>query len=164
MSYLYIWELINSYAVFKVHKDASAWKTILQRQARLPEHNCFFMHWHVMPWPKELCSWGSHLVFLTEDLSVIRNLNLFKSLITHKCSFLWIWRPPALPHRLQCSTIGRPGLNLRVRDGNGCVPRAHRHQILPSYLSNWTINNSPYFFRFSWIDSAAFATYFIHLP
>ena len=39
-----------------------------------------------------------------------------------------IWRPPALPHRLQCSTIGRPGLNHRVRDENGCVPRAHRHQ------------------------------------
>ena len=33
-----------------------------------------------------------------------------------------IWRPPALPHRLQCSTIGRSGLNHRVRDGNGCVP------------------------------------------
>ena len=33
-----------------------------------------------------------------------------------------IWRPPTLPHRLQCSTIGRLGLNRRVRDGNGCVP------------------------------------------
>ena len=42
-------------------------------------------------------------------------------------SFL-IWRPPALPHRLQCSTIGRLGLNRRVRDGNGCVPQPHRHQ------------------------------------
>ena len=31
-------------------------------------------------------------------------------------------RPPALPHRLQCSTIGRLGLNHRVRDGNGCFP------------------------------------------
>ena len=39
-----------------------------------------------------------------------------------------IWRPPTLPHRLQCSTIGRLGLNRRVRDGNGCVPQAHRHQ------------------------------------
>ena len=36
-------------------------------------------------------------------------------------SFL-IRQPPALPHRLQCSTIGRLSLNLRVRDGNGCVP------------------------------------------
>ena len=33
-----------------------------------------------------------------------------------------IWRPPALPHRLQCSTIGRLGLNRRVRDGYGCFP------------------------------------------
>ena len=33
-----------------------------------------------------------------------------------------IWQPPAFPHRLQCSIIGRSGLNHRVRDGNGCVP------------------------------------------
>ena len=38
------------------------------------------------------------------------------------------WQPPALPYRLQHSTIGRLGLNHRVRDGNGCVPQAHRHQ------------------------------------
>ena len=31
-------------------------------------------------------------------------------------------QPPALPHRLQCSTIGRLGLNHRVRDENGCLP------------------------------------------
>ena len=30
--------------------------------------------------------------------------------------------PPTLPYRLQYSTIGRPGLNHRVRNGNGCVP------------------------------------------
>ena len=46
------------------------------------------------------------------------------------------WRPPALPHRLQCSTIGLPGLNRRVRDGNGCFPRAYRRQISePSWTS-----------------------------
>ncbi len=39
-----------------------------------------------------------------------------------------IRQPPALPHRLQCSTIGRLGLNHRVRDGNGCLPQAHRHR------------------------------------
>ena len=39
-----------------------------------------------------------------------------------------IRQPPALPCRLQHSTIGRPGLNHRVRDGNGCVPWAHRHR------------------------------------
>ena len=33
-----------------------------------------------------------------------------------------VWQPPTLPHRLQCSTIGRLGLNHRVRDGNGCAP------------------------------------------
>ena len=35
---------------------------------------------------------------------------------------LKIWQPPTLPVRLQTSTIGRLGLNLRVRYGNGCVP------------------------------------------
>ena len=43
--------------------------------------------------------------------------------------FFWLWQPPAFPHRLQCSIIGRLGLNLRVRDGDGCFPQAHRHQI-----------------------------------
>ena len=42
--------------------------------------------------------------------------------------FLITWHPPAFPHRLQCSIIGRLGLNHRVRDGNGCDPQAHRHQ------------------------------------
>ena len=35
---------------------------------------------------------------------------------------LKIWQPPTLPYRLQYSTLGRLRLNLRVRDGNGCVP------------------------------------------
>ena len=33
-----------------------------------------------------------------------------------------IRHPPALPYRLQHSTIGRLCLNRRVRDGNGCFP------------------------------------------
>ena len=33
-----------------------------------------------------------------------------------------IWQPPALPRRLQRSTIGRLGLNHRVRDVYGCFP------------------------------------------
>ena len=47
---------------------------------------------------------------------------------TFPCFLFGRWQPPALPHRLQCSTIGRFGLNHRVRDGNGCFPKAHRHQ------------------------------------
>ena len=37
-------------------------------------------------------------------------------------------QPPAFPRRLQRSIIGRLRLNHRVRDENGCVPQAHRHQ------------------------------------
>ena len=39
-----------------------------------------------------------------------------------------VWQPPALPYRLQYSTIGRTDLHRRVRDGNGCCFRTHRHQ------------------------------------
>ena len=42
--------------------------------------------------------------------------------------FLLFWQPPALPHRLQCSTIGRLSLNSRVRDGYACLPKPYRHQ------------------------------------
>ena len=46
--------------------------------------------------------------------------HLFKKLFA---LFLFLIRqPPALPCRLQHSTIGRLSLNLRVRDENGCVP------------------------------------------
>ena len=52
---------------------------------------------------------------LTSRLSGVRSNQLsYKPIL--------IWRPPTLPHRLQCSTIGRSGLNHRVRDGNGCYP------------------------------------------
>ena len=52
--------------------------------------------------------------------------SIFKSL---SALFLKGFRqPPAFPHRLQCSIIGRQGLNHRVRDENGCVPKAHRHR------------------------------------
>ena len=47
-----------------------------------------------------------------------------------------IWQPPTLPRRLQRSTIGRFGLNHRVRDGNGCYPKAHRHQKFLDLIIN----------------------------
>ena len=42
--------------------------------------------------------------------------------------FAKVRQPPGLPRRLQRSTFGRPGLNRRVRDGNGCDPGTHRHR------------------------------------
>ena len=47
-----------------------------------------------------------------------------------------VWQPPALPCRLQHSTIGRTDLHRRVRDGNGCCLRTHRHQTKLSMYSN----------------------------
>ena len=52
--------------------------------------------------------------------------------------FFVIRRPPAFPRRLQRSILGRPGLNLRVRDGYGCSPRTHHHRIFPLPLDNPT--------------------------
>ena len=42
--------------------------------------------------------------------------------------FLLIWQPPTFPYRHQYSIIGRFRLNHRVRDVDGCFPKAHRHQ------------------------------------
>ena len=54
------------------------------------------------------------------------NQHLYK---TFKWMIYFIIRqPPALPCRLQHSTIGRIGLNHRVRDGYGCDPYTHRHR------------------------------------
>ena len=64
-----------------------------------------------------------------------------------------IWHPPALPHRLQCSTIGRLCLNRRVRDGNGCFPQAHRHQksrVLNEYKIYRRTNLVRTLFRGTW--------------
>ena len=57
-----------------------------------------------------------------------------------------IRHPPALPCRLQHSTIGRLRLNRRVRDGNGCVPQAHRRQkyrypIMSCHIDNSTVKH-----------------------
>ncbi len=57
-------------------------------------------------------------------------------------------QPPALPCRLQHSTIGRPGLNHRVRDGYGCVPWAHRHRkfLYQLVVDNWITKLAAYLF------------------
>ena len=47
-----------------------------------------------------------------------------------------IRQPPAFPYRLQYSIIGRPGLNHRVRDENGCLPWAHRHRNIRDALAS----------------------------
>ena len=83
---------------------------------------------------KLLCqSMSKYFMALTESLSVIRKLNHLNSLITGKTSyFLLIWQPPAFPYRHQYSIIGRFRLNHRVRDVDGCFPKAHRHQKIAS--------------------------------
>ena len=55
------------------------------------------------------------------------------------CYLFQILRPPALPRRLQRSTIGRTGLNRRVRYGNGCVPGTHHHS---KYLISFGLSAS----------------------
>ena len=50
------------------------------------------------------------------------------ALPTELCPQINAWHPPILPCSHPHSTVGRKGLNRRVRDGNGCYPFAHRHQ------------------------------------
>ena len=70
--------------------------------------------------------WGNTIIsFHSMRCAIFLNSN-FALLVLIKKN---MWRhPPTLPYRLQYSTIGRPGLNHRVRNGNGCVPRPHRHR------------------------------------
>ena len=77
--------------------------------------------------------------------------------------FFLIWRPPALPHRLQCSTIGRLGLNRRVRDGNGCFPQPHRHQkcCYSVFLDNSTVKHILLYFFFFFLRKEVIQP---HLP
>ena len=61
--------------------------------------------------------------------SVIRNQNFrFDLSSLMKVKIINAWHPPILPCSHPHSTVGRKGLNRRVRDGNGCYPFTHRHQ------------------------------------
>ena len=131
-----IWLKFNQiymYAVFKVH-DVSLLTDILSVIRNLK--------WsHLKPLITGKTSYHNSTSLLN-GLTPVHQFSsftvLFPTELTYRCLFLYeqvphlffslIRRPPALPHRLQCSTIGRLGLNRRVRDGNGCVPQAHRHR------------------------------------
>ena len=68
---------------------------------------------------------GTHTVFTVRlSYSHLKLLQLIDCKSLNHCmlfTFL-IRQPPALPCRLQHSTIGRLSLNLRVRYGYGCLP------------------------------------------
>ena len=51
-----------------------------------------------------------------------------------------IWQPPTFPYRHQYSIIGRLSLNHRVRDVDGCFPKAHRHQKYLIYHSKHIVS------------------------
>ena len=103
------------YEVFKVHID------------------CFISHQKTQSFLNSLTT-GKSSVYLNSFSRCngwyTFRTSMFKWLMRlgHCCDFrichflLLIRQPPALPCRLQHSTIGRLGLNHRVRDGNGCVP------------------------------------------
>ena len=82
----------------------------------------------------------------TKDSFVLGSL--IKSFKRNLFSFL-IRQPPALPCRLQHSTIGLLGLNHRVRDGYGCFPQVHRHRkLVTNFLITKQYNQFPYLFLF----------------
>ena len=72
---------------------------------------------------------------MQSDVSILKKLTRCSALAgSHRAFSKNVWQPPALPCRLQHSTIGRTDLHRRVRDGNGCCLRTHRHQ---TNLSMW---------------------------
>ena len=107
--------LLYLYSVFKVHPDffkpVSGDNEIRTRDPLLARQVLSQLSY--IPRPHKMGSSG--LEPPTSRLSGVRSNQLsYKPIL--------IWQPPALPCRLQHSTIGRLGLNHRVRDGNGCVP------------------------------------------
>ena len=126
-----VWQIISLwfillYAVFKVPSDkiykilsfASCFATCALHHAVKIRSDVHFVAFWLM----------------LDQSSMIRMLSYHASLIQRY--FLFNWRPPTLPCRLQHSTIGRLGLNHRVRDENGCVPQAHRHQKM--IFTSWS--------------------------
>ena len=80
--------------------------------------------------------------FYVSDRMEMERFELLTPCLQGRCSPNWatppfgiylifcflIWQPPAFPYRHQYSIIGRFRLNHRVRDVDGCFPKAHRHQ------------------------------------
>ena len=107
------------YSVFKVqctNKFQSAWKA------------CF-------PKCYEICLMCPPAISLPlPDTVGLRRLELPTSRLSgvrsNRLSYkpIKIRQPPTLPCRLQHSTLGRLGLNHRVRDENGCLPQTHHHR------------------------------------
>ena len=73
------------------------------------------------------CLFFSYLLLALLYMRFSRCVEVFPA--SPRACFFLFWRPPILPHRLQCSTFGRLRLNRRVRDGNGCFPQSYRRQI-----------------------------------
>ena len=81
-------------------------------------------------WLSDQSSGNRNLFIFSAISSPVRRLckPLRLLLVFLKVIFLIIWQPPAFPYRHQYSIIGRFRLNHRVRDVDGCFPKAHRHQ------------------------------------
>ena len=129
-----VWQIISLwfillYAVFKVPSDkiykilsfASCFATCaLHHAVKIKLKSMLRNLWFTLRCEDQI--WCPLCSFLTDVGSVIHDKNAFLSRIADPALFFFNWRPPTLPCRLQHSTIGRLGLNHRVRDGNGCVP------------------------------------------
>ena len=68
--------------------NVNEWKTIACGKLAYLSKIAFSYIWHVMSWPTEPQVLEVHICIWLTVLSVIRNLNLFKSLITGKSSYM----------------------------------------------------------------------------
>ena len=115
----YFSQYLSLYEVFNVHTvSASQNQQFLLKQS----HSKLLRNFHT-----SLCrniSWLWLNLYQSSEASIFW---ILWSLVKPVILFL-IWQPPAFPYRHQYSIIGRFRLNHRVRDVDGCFPKAHRHQ------------------------------------
>ena len=162
---LFIWELIYFCMRFSRYNaqwkydtsDACICKSVIFLLYSVPAHDreasasrCIVMY-------------AANTHFSDRFLSHGKPKPLFLSSITQK-SFWWSGGH-LLSHTVSSAVPSAVWvLTIVFGMGTGVSLRRIATRYIQLSLDNLTINNNPYFFRFSWIDSAALATYFIHLP
>src|ERR1700691_4170984 len=74
----------------------------------------------VDPWGGQIreSEYRNHLYLVSQKAQEAEKATLVSERGLYLCRQL-----PTLPHTFACSTIGPAGLNFRVRDGNGWIPR-----------------------------------------
>ena len=132
LSFVFVFILGNIYGLMSCHRILSYSISIVFQYAVFKVHLLFgTFKDHSFLVPNSLHGIRSHcitqlsvktFVYVNHLVVIFIFKQLRASFAPQAVIFYVSWHPPALPCRLQQSTIGRLCLNHRVRDGNGCFP------------------------------------------